>query len=157
MSRLLEPGRKRPRHRGVFTERLDRRSSRAGRAAVTPAARMASKSAAVAPAAPAAPWLKRCAPCHASRKDGEEGQRDARHVAVFGLSHPPPARFAVAISAKGAPRLPRLLRNEVSREYFSRAPGPHLHRATARTQSQARRASDDAWSPTERLRPRSRP
>ena len=36
------------------------------------------------------------------------GGRVARHVAVFSLSYPPPARTAVVVVAKGAPRLPRL-------------------------------------------------
>lgn len=52
---------------------------------------------------------------------------------------------------------PPLLRNEVSREDLAPAPALLLRRATARTQSQARGASDRARGPMERLRLRSRP
>ena len=41
-------------------------------------------------------------------QNGEQGEHAARHVAIFELSHPPPARTAVVVVAKGVPRLPRL-------------------------------------------------
>ena len=45
---------------------------------------------------------------HAARRVGRDGGARRATSAVFGLSHPPPARTAMAVVAKGAPRLPRL-------------------------------------------------